>query len=459
MEVTETTSDGPRHEFRVVVPATDLESRVNERLTKMKDQVKLNGFRPGKVPVAHLKKVYGRAVMAETIEEVVRETNSKIVTDRGLKLAMEPKTTLPEDQGEIEGVISGKTDLAYTVAVEVVPQIPIADFKSIELERLVADVADEEVDAALQRLAEQNRAFKARPGGGKAESGDRVVISFKGTIDGVPFEGGSGEDAPVTIGSKSFIPGFEDQLVGIEAGETRTLNVTFPENYTPEKLAGQAASFEATAKSVEAAEPPAVDQALATALGAESVDKLREALRERVAQDYAAASRQKLKRHLLDRLDVLHQFAAPPTLVEQEFANVWEAVLADLKSQNRTFEDEGTTEEKARAEYRVIADRRVRLGLVLAEIGDKNNIKVSDEEASRGVIERARQFPGREREVWDYYQKNPGALASVRAPIYEEKVVDFILELAGVTERKVSKEELFKEDDVAPPAASPAPAA
>jgi trigger factor len=453
MQVTETTNDGLRREFRVVVPATDLEERVHERLTKLKDQVRINGFRPGKVPVAHLKKVYGRAVMAETIEEVVRETTGKIVTDHGLKLAMEPKTTLPEDKDEVESVINGKADLAYTVAVEVVPKIEIADFKSIELERVVADVADADVDAALQKLAEENRAYKAKPEGGQAEIGDRVIVSFTGTINGTPFEGGSGEDVPLLIGSKAFIPGFEDQLIGIATGEKRTVNVTFPESYAAKHLAGQAASFEVTAKSVEAPEPVAVDQALATALGAESIEKLRTAVQDRIAQDHAVASRQKLKRLLLDRLDALHKFGAPPTLVEQEFTNVWQAVVDDLKNQNRTFEDEGTTEEKARAEYRDIADRRVRLGLVLAEVGDKNNVKVTDDEVSRGVIERARQFPGREREVWDYYQKNPGALASVRAPIYEEKVVDFILELAKVSERKVSKDELFKEDDAPLPAA------
>ena len=453
MQVTETTNDGLRREFRVVVPATDLESRVHERLTKLKDQVRINGFRPGKVPVAHLKKVYGRAVMAETIDQVVRETNGQIVTDHGLKLAMEPRTTLPEDKDEVENVINGKADLAYTLAVEVVPKIEIADFKSLELEKPVADVADTDVDAALQKLAEENRAYKARSEGGRAESGDRVMVSFTGAINGVPFEGGSGEDVPLTIGSNTFIPGFEDQLIGIGTGETRTVNVMFPANYAAQHLAGQAAAFEVTAKAVEAPQPAAVDQALATALGAESIEKLRTAVHDRIAQDHAMASRQKLKRVLLDRLDALHEFAAPPTLIEQEFTNVWEAVVADLKGQNRTFEDEGTTEEKARAEYRDIADRRVRLGLVLAEVGDKNNIKVTDEEVSRGVVERARQYPGREREVWDYYQKNPGALASVRAPIYEEKVVDFILELAKVSERKVTKDELFKEDDAPLPAA------
>lgn len=454
MQVTETTTEGLKREFRVIVPATDLETRLNERLAEMKDRVRINGFRPGKVPVAHLKKVYGRSVMAETIEQVVRETSSQVVTDRGLKLAMDPKITLPEEKEEIEGVISGKADLSYTVAVEVVPQIALADFKALKLEKLVADVTEEEVDAAVTRLAEQNRTFTERPAGGTAETGDRVVISFKGTIDGVPFEGGSGEEVPVVIGSASLLPGFEEQLVGIAAGETRIVTVTFPANYAVTKLAGQAASFEVNAKSVEMADAVTIDEALAKALGAESLDKLRQAVRERITHDHAMASRQKLKRVLLDQLDVTHKFDAPPTLVEQEFTNVWNAVLADLREQNRTFEDEGTTEEKAREEYRGIADRRVRLGLVLAEIGDKNNIKVTDEEVSRGVVGRMRQHPGREREVWDFYQKNPAAQASVRAPIYEEKVVDFILELAEVTEKQVSREELFKEEEAVLPPAS-----
>jgi trigger factor len=452
MQVTETTNEGLKREFRVTLPATDLDARLTERLTEMKDRVRINGFRPGKVPVDHLKKVYGRAVMAETIEQMVRETNTKILTDRGLKLAMEPKITLPEDQGEVENVISGKTDLSYTVAVEVVPQIVLADFKAIKLEKIVADVADLEVDEGVRRIAEQNRAYTARPEGATAESGDRVVISFKGTVNGEAFEGGSGDDVPVKIGANVFLPGFEDQLLGIAAGESRTVNVTFPADYGAEKLAGQAASFEVVAKAVEQPNELTIDDAFAASLGVDSLDRLRQAVKERIAQEYAGASRQKLKRELLDKLDVLHKFEAPPSLVEQEFTNVWNTVLADLKSQNRTFEQEGTTEEKAREEYRAIADRRVRLGLVLAEIGDKNNIKVNDDEVARAVMERARQYPGREREVWDYYQKNYNALASVRAPIFEEKVVDFIVELADVVERKVTKDELFKEEEEELPA-------
>ena len=452
MQVTETTNEGLKREFRVTLAATDLETRVTERLTEMKDRVRISGFRPGKVPVSHLKKIYGRSVMAETIDQMVRETNAKIVTDRGLKLATEPKITLPEDKGEVENVISGKTDLSYTVAVEVVPQIALADFKAIMLEKLVADITDLDVDEAVRRLAEQNRTYTAKPEGAQAESGDRVVVSFKGTVNGEPFEGGSGENVPVDIGSNTFIPGFEDQLLGIAAGETRTVNVTFPDQYAAEKLAGQAATFEVVAKSIEKPAEITIDDAFATSLGVESVEKLRQAVRERIGQEYAAASRQKLKRELLDKLDVLHKFEAPPSLVEQEFTNVWNTVLADLRSQNRTFEQEGTTEEEAREEYRNIADRRVRLGLVLAEIGEKNNIKVDDDEVSRAVVERARQYPGREREVFDYYQKNYNALATVRAPIYEEKVVDFIVELADVVERKVTKDELFKEDEAELPA-------
>ncbi len=447
MEVTETTHEGLKREFRVTLPVTDLDARVTERLTEMKDRVRINGFRPGKVPVDHLKKVYGRAVMAETIDSLVRETNAKIVSDHGLKLAAEPRVTLPEDKEEVEKVISGKTDLSYTVAVEVVPQITLADFKTVKLEKLVADVTEADIDDGVRRLAEQNRTYTARADGGRAETGDRVTVSFKGTIDGEPFEGGSAENVAMVLGSMAFFPEFEEGLAGIASGETRTINATFPADYPDPKLAGKAAVFEVTASGVEQPNELTLDDAFATSLGLESLEKLRQAVKDRITQEYARASRHKLKRALLDALDALHRFEAPPSLVENEFISVWGAVQADLKAQNVTFEDEGTTEEKAKEEYRGIADRRVRLGLVLAEIGERNNITVSDEEVSRALVDRARQYPGREREVWDYYQKNPNALATLRAPIFEEKVVDFIVELADVSEKKVAREELLKPDD------------
>ncbi len=452
MQVMETNADGLKREFRVTVPATDLEARLNDRLVQLKDRVRLNGFRPGKVPVAHLKRIYGRAVMAEAIEELVRETNAKIVNDNGFKLAMDPKITMPEGAGEIEGVVTGKADLSYTVALEVLPPIELADFTTITLSRPVAEVSKDEVQEALRNLADQNKPFAPKGEGAKAESGDRVTVSFTGMIDGKPFEGGTGEDIGVNIGSSTFIPGFEDQLVGIAAGETRTVTVTFPDNYTAQNLAGKAAVFEVTAKSVDAPGTVTLDDEFAKSLGLESLEKLEAAVEERLKREHAGASRQKLKRSLLDQLDALHKFSPPPTLVEEEFTNVWNTVLGDLKQQNRSFADEGTSEEDAKAEYRTIADRRVRLGLVLAEIGEKNNIKVTDDEMTRAIVERARQFPGREQEVWDFYRKNQNALASLRAPIFEEKVVDFIVELANVSDKPVSREELYKEEEPSPAA-------
>ena len=447
MEITETLSDGLKREFQIQVPAADLEARLTERLGELKDKVQLRGFRPGKVPMAHLRKIYGKAVMAETIEALIRELNAKVVTDHGLKLAMEPKVTIPNEETEVAKVIGGQSDLAYTLAVEVLPKIELADFKGIKLERPVAEVTDVQVSEALDRIAEQNRPFTARGEGGKVEKGDRVVIDFTGTLEGVPFEGGTGGDVGVNVGSGTFIPGFEDQLIGMAAGETRQVKVTFPSNYMNAQLAGKDAEFNVTAKTVEAPAEVTVDDAFAKQLGLESLDKLKEAVKARVQQEHAGLSRQRVKRQLLDKLDEMHKFALPPTLAEEEFKNVWNAVDSDLKGQGRSFEDEGTTEEKAREEYRGIAERRVRLGLVLAEIGERNKIAVTDEEITRAIVERARQVPGREQEVWEFYQKNPGALASIRAPIFEEKVVDFLLELATVSEKQVSREELLKDDE------------
>jgi trigger factor len=446
MEVTETTAAGLKREFRVVVPATDLEAKVNARLDDLKGRVQLRGFRPGKVPVAHLKRLYGKSAMAEVIEAAVREANSQIVNERGLKLATEPKVVLPPEEGAVEGIIAGKADLAYTVEMEIVPPITLADFKTIKLERLTAPVEDAEIDQALQAIAEQSRPFNDSAGAPAAQ-GDRVTVSFQGSVDGAPFEGGSGDDVALLLGSNQFIPGFEDQLVGIKAGESRTVDVKFPENYRVESLAGKSAVFSVTAKKVEAPGSVTLDDEFAKTLGLESLAKLRDAVRERLEREHAAASRQKIKRALLDQLDARHKFDPPPTLLEEEFKNVWSTIENDLKQQGRTFADEGTTEEKAKEEYRAIAERRVRLGLVLAEIGEKNSIKVTDEQLTQAVVAQARMMPGREQQVWDYYRNNPAALAAVRAPLFEDKVVDFLLELADVTDKPVSREELFKEEE------------
>ena len=447
MQVTETLTEGLKHEFTVSVPASDLDAKAGARLVDLKDKVRINGFRPGKVPVSHLKKVYGRSVMAETVEQTIRDTNSQIFTERGFRLATEPKVTMPTEEKAVDDILAGKSDLTYTVSIEVVPSIQLADFKSFTVEKPVVDVTDTEVDEAVKRIAEQNRSYADKGEGAKAESGDRVTISFKGTIDGTPFDGGTGEGIQVVIGAAQFIPGFEEQLIGIAPNETRTLKVSFPKNYASEKLAGQPAEFETTATLIEAPQDTKIDDEFAKTLGLESLDKLKEAARERLTAEFAGATRQRVKRLLLDRLDETHRFEAPPSLVEEEFRLMWNSIKAEMESSGKTFADENTTEQAAEEEYRKIADRRVRLGLVLSEIGEKNKITVTDDEVSRAVIDRARQMPGREKEVWDYYRNNPNALAQLRAPIYEDKVVEFILELANVTEKKVTREELFKDDD------------
>lgn len=427
MQVNETLSEGLKREFQISVPAADIEAKVDARLEDLKGKVKLNGFRPGKVPAGHLKRLYGRSVAAETVDELIRTTNTQIFTERNLKLATEPKITMPTEEKEVEDILSGKADLKYTVAVEVVPPIELADFKSFEVEKPVADVSDADVDESIKRVADANRSFTEKAEGSKAESGDRVVVAFKGTIDGVAFEGGTGEEIPVQIGSNTFIPGFEDQLIGIAKGETRTLKVTFPTNYASDTLAGKAAEFETTASKIESPVDTAIDDEFAKSLGLESLDKLKEAARERLVAEFAGATRQRVKRHLLDRLDETHKFDAPPSLIDEEFKLMWNSIQQEMASSGKTFADENTTEEAAQEEYRKIADRRVRLGLVLSEIGEKNKISVTDDEISRAVIERARSMPGREKEVWDFYRNNPQALAQLRAPIYEDKVVDFIL--------------------------------
>ena len=447
MQVTETLVEGLKHEFTVSVPASDLDAKAGARLVDLKDKVRINGFRPGKVPVSHLKKVYGRSVMAETVEQTIRDTNSQIFTERGFRLATEPKVTMPTEEKAVDDILAGKSDLTYTVAIEVVPQIQLADFKSFAVDKPVVEVSDSDVDEAIKRIADQNRPYAAKGEGAKAENGDRVTVSFKGTIDGTPFEGGTSESIPVVVGSNTFIPGFEEQLLGMGVGENRTLKVSFPTNYTNLELAGKPAEFDTTATLIEAPQDTEINDEFAKTLGLESLDKLKEAARERLGTEYAGATRQRVKRTLLDKLDEAHRFEAPPSLVDEEFNLMWNSIRAEMESGGKTFADEDTTEEAAKEEYRKIADRRVRLGLVLSEIGEKNKITVTEDEVSRAVIERARSMPGREKEVWEFYQKNTNALAQLRAPIYEDKVVDFILELANVTEKKVTREDLYKDED------------
>ncbi|QFU16380.1 trigger factor [Microvirga thermotolerans] len=445
MQVTETLSQGLKREFKVVLPATELEQRLNDELSTLKDRVRINGFRPGKVPVGHLRRVYGRSVMADVVQNAVNEANRRIVEDNSLKLAHEPQVKLPESKDEIEKVMDAKGDLAFTVALEVLPVFELVDLSDVTVKRPVAEVTDAEIDESLERMAKQNRSFE--PKKGKAAEGDRVVVDFVGRIDGEEFQGGKGEDIRVELGSNTFIPGFEDQLVGVKAGDTKVVKVTFPANYLAAHLAGKDAEFDVTVKEVEAPGELKIDDELAKGFGMESLDKLKEAIRSAIQRDFDAQSRRRVKKDLLDALDEKYSFELPPSLVEQEFAAVWAQVEGDMRANNRTFADEGTTEEEARAEYRKIAERRVRLGLVLAQIGEKTDIKISDDEVTQALVERVRQYPGQEKQVWDFYRKNPQALAEIRAPLFEEKVIDHILSQVKVVDETVSKEALFGDDE------------
>ncbi len=450
MQVTETLSQGLKREYNIVLSASDLASRLDAQLADLKTKVKINGFRPGKVPVAHLKRVYGRSVMGDVVQDAINAANKQIVDENGLRLAQEPKIELPTDQAAIEAALEARGDLAFKVAIEVLPKFEIGEFSDLTLERPVADVEEIEIEAALQRLAQDRRVYAEKAEGAKAETFDRVTVDFVGTINGEPFEGGASEGIEVVIGSNTFIPGFEEQLLGAVAGERRAVQATFPEAYAVRKLAGQKADFDVTVKSVAAPEPFAIDDEFAKSVGAEGLDQMKSALRERIGVDYARASREKVKRKLLDALAARYSFEVPQGLVEQEFASIWAQVEREQQASGRGFADENTTEEAARADYRAIAERRVRLGLLLAEVGAKADVKISDEEMTQALIARARAYPGQEKQVWDFYRNNQQALAELRAPIYEEKVVDHILGLAKVEDRKVTAKELLQadEDDV-----------
>jgi trigger factor len=404
------------------------------------------------VPVAHLKRVYGRSVMSDVVQDAINAANKQIVDDNQLRLAQEPKIELPTDKEAIEAALDARGDLNFKVALEVLPKFEVGEFSDIELERPVAEVEESEVELTLQRLAQDRRVYADKPEGAKAENFDRVTVDFVGTIAGEPFEGGTSQGIEVVVGSNTFIPGFEEHLLGAVAGERRAVHATFPEAYAVRKLAGQKADFDVTVKAVAAPELFAIDDEFAKSLGAESLDQLKQSLRERIGADYARASRDRVKRKLLDALAARYSFEVPQGLVEQEFASIWAQVEREQQASGRSFADENTSEEAARADYRAIAERRVRLGLLLAEVGAMAEVKISDEEMTQALIARARAFPGQEKQVWDFYRNNQQALAELRAPLYEERVVDHILGLAKVTDRKVTVKELLQAEDEEVPA-------
>ncbi|MDP2358525.1 MAG: trigger factor [Beijerinckiaceae bacterium] len=445
MQVTETLSEGLKRAYKVVLPMEDLAKRLEGELESMKDKVKINGFRPGKVPMEHMRKMYGKQVMGDVLQNAVNEANRKIVEDNGLRLANEPKIDIDGGDEGVKKAIEVAGDLAFTVNIEILPKFDIGTFDDIALERPVVAVPDEDVAQALDRMASQSRPFNAKEGA--SVSGDKLTIDFIGKIDGVEFEGGKGEGIDLVLGSGQFIPGFEDQLMGASAGDARVVSVSFPENYQAANLAGKAASFDVTVQGVAAPGDLVIDDEFAKGYGMESLDKLKDAVRSTMQRELDSVSRAKLKRSLLDELDKRYSFELPQTLVEQEFTSIWGRVQQEQQQSGKTFADENTTEEAARTEYRRIAERRVRLGLLMAEVGEQEKVSVSDDELSAAIVEQARQYPGQEKAVWDFYQKNQQAVAQIRAPLYEEKVVDVIVAKAKVTDKTVSKEELMKDDE------------
>ena len=443
MQVTETSADGLKRTVTVVVPATEINARFETRLSDLKDRVQLKGFRKGHVPAVHLKKLYGRAVMGEVLDEAIKDTSLKAIEERNERPAMQPEITLPEDKDQMSRVFDGKADLSYSMSFEVLPTVEVADLSSLKLERLAADVAAEDIEIAIARLVDGNVTFDD-VADRAADEGDRVTIDFVGRIDGETFEGGAANDAQIVLGQGQFIPGFEEGLKGAKAGDNRTVTAVFPAEYPMPTLAGKTSQFEVAVKAIGEPKKPTVDDEFAKGLGATDMVNLRALVREQLQRELDQASRFKLKRELLDELDKVHTFELPASLVNHEFEQIWSQLQASLKRENKTLADEGKTEDDARIEYRRIAERRVRLGLLVGEIGDKNKIEVTQDELRRALMERARQFPGQERMVYEYFEKTPGAVSELRAPIFEEKVVDFVLSQATPVERKVSKEELFK---------------
>jgi len=440
MQITETTTEGLKREFKVVIPAADIEQRMTSRLSEIGRSVRLPGFRPGKVPMTVLRKRYGSAVMSEVLERAVNDTSGEALREQKLRPALQPKV-------EIVAFNEG-TDLEFKLAVEVLPEIHPMDFAELKLERLRPEVPGEEVQTALERVARQQRKSEAvdRP----AESGDVVVIDFKGSVDGKEFPGGSAEGYSLELGTNSFIPGFEDQIVGAKAGETRTVSLVFPADYGAPDLASKPATFEVKIKEVRALQAQPLDDSLAQAVGMEKLDELRQSLSEQIERNYEDLARQRLKRALLDRLAERHEFAVPQGMVEIEFGAIWqqfEQERARQKTAGDAAAEESVDEEALKAEYRTIAERRVRLGLLLAEVGRNHDITVTPDEINRALSDRARQFPGQERRVIEYYRKHPEAIDHLRAPMFENKVIDFILEKAEVTERRVPVSELLKEDE------------
>lgn len=451
MIVTETSADGLKREFKVVVQKEDIEIRILGRLEEMRKTVNMRGFRPGKVPVSLLRKRFGGSVRGEILQEALSQTSAQALAEKGMRAVMQPKIAeIKFDEGE---------DLEYTMAVELMPDIAPKDFRDIKLQRQLAEVDDQHVDGAIERIASGHTNYvpvkRARP----AKQGDALEIDFLGKIDGVAFEGGSGAGHVIELGSNTFVPGFEDQLLGAKPGDHLEVKITFPENYASPELAGKDAVFEVDVKELKKAELVVIDDAFATQHGLADLAAMRGQIKEQIERDFAAVSRAKLKRALLDNLSDEYDFPVPPGMLDIEFAAIWHGITQAKEQSRLDPSDAGRSDDELRADYRAIAERRVRLGLLLSEVGRLNNLTVEPEEVNRAIMAQARERPGQEDKVIQFYRDNPEALNEVRAPLLEDKVVDFILEMAEVTDEKVTAAELmYSPEDDAPAASAKKPA-
>jgi trigger factor len=449
MQVTETNSDGLKRDFKVVIEAKEINEKVETRLRELSARVKIPGFRPGKAPIKLLKQRYGPSVLGEVLERAVTDSSAQALNERGLRPAVQPKI-------EIDSFEDG-ADLEYSMAIELLPEIQPIDFATLSLERVKIKVPDEEVTSALERLATSRKESKPLETPRPAQSGDVLVIDFKGTVHGEALPGMAGEDHHLELGSNSFIGGFEEQLIGAAVGENRTVNVTFPDGYGNEKLSGQPAVFECTVKEIRESVPAELNDELAKSMGAEGLDDLRDKVKERLGQDYDGLSRMRMKREILDQLSEAHEFEVPESMVDLEFEAIWQQVEQDRAQGRVDPDDEGKEDEAVKAEYLEIAERRVRLGLLLSEVGRLNQIEVNQDEVNKALFMEAQRHPGQEQQVVEYYRSNPQAQAQLRAPLFEDKVIDFIVDLAKVTEREVTVDQLRDEEEKESAAAAEKP--
>ena len=454
MNVSEVLAKDLNREIKVDVSKESVESKLISKLEELKDTVQLKGFRPGKVPINHLRKVFGQRLMPEIIEDLVKETSAKAMSDRNERPAIQPKITFYEGKASedkekeaIDKIIKLEMDLSYKMIYEILPEINIPKYSSISITKKIAKVTKEDIEESLKRIAEENKSYEEKKSNEKAKPGDQLTIDFVGKIDGEAFDGGSANDAPLVIGSGAFIPGFEEQLTGSGKDQEVSVSVKFPDDYQVPHLAGKDALFETKVKKIEKEVPTKVNNDFAKKLGFDDLKKLEEQISEQLEKDYESISKSALKRNLLDCLDPKLNFDLPPTLVKDESESIWNSYIADIEKSGKEVKEVIKDEKKTRKEYDDIARRRVSLGLFFNKIAEDESISVSDDEVNKALFEQARNYPGQESEIIKLYQENPGAMMQIRSPLIEEKVVEHILTLVEIKDKEVTRSDLLGNDD------------